>query len=546
MWGTQPSDSSVFVFPENLDTHRVRATIANFPRDDSIRSGCGTQSEATTVYDTRYSPAFVVTIALTKLQAAMISMRNDEPAIAIHMVRSLQEKGVVGLCLASLSSDCLRVREVALSALGLMEIVVDSHAARKTSLWRDRPQLAMIFRSTHKALAIKVSEERGQEETIRVYVPQLPGLSAIFLAKASSILSRPGDPLFPAVNRCFLQNEEEGGAFGHLGRLPIFVALFCSSDIDRVQLAEQRNFAMHLIKDGTMIEDCYRLLTACYAPELLLSSVQSRPEMTLHESDAETTLLLQTLLKILQVGGERASNHLVNKLGLVSWLRSLLPDLRPGSLRVRSAALCLVHEAVRISSTRLSAAQFRLATLGMAQTVVLTSIGDSSRSSATPMIVCQTVAHFVSERSTSVEDFDELHCLSATQFRSNLPKRSAEQIAVIKCICSFRLRSENDDEMCTLCKEILEESRWSHDSEMMVAVLDQICRCAEILRRDSNLFNTLLGYLVEWRKACFRRPASRESWWKCLAALSPERSETELASLCFFASRSEHRACNSL
>jgi hypothetical protein len=60
-------------------------------------------------------------------------------------------------------------------------------------------------------------------------IPKLPSLSAILLAKAALILSKPGDAMYSAMNKYFLKLNQNHGAYNDMTRLPAFIALFCSS-----------------------------------------------------------------------------------------------------------------------------------------------------------------------------------------------------------------------------------------------------------------------------------------------------------------------------
>jgi Nucleolar pre-ribosomal-associated protein 1 len=107
---------------------------------------------------------------------------------------------------------------------------VDSQEAHQIASWRERPQIAMVLGAVQRSLVVRYAEDvNGKGKSTNFQVPELPGFSAIFLARASLVLSRPSDPLFLAMNRSFLRTEVDGGGFQDLTRLPAFMSLFCSS-----------------------------------------------------------------------------------------------------------------------------------------------------------------------------------------------------------------------------------------------------------------------------------------------------------------------------
>ena len=174
----------------------------------------------------------------------------------------------------------------------------------------------MMLRSVHLGLTIRTSN-RGLS---REGMPKIAGVSALFLARASLILCNPGDDMFPAINRIFLQSEVEHGAFRDLNRLPAFVSLFCSSADESSLASRHRTWITQIIRDGFLDEDSYKPVAACHAPELLLTSIDS---LRLTSRSGEVSVLLSAITAVLEAGGDKCEAHLIDRLGLFYWLRAL-------------------------------------------------------------------------------------------------------------------------------------------------------------------------------------------------------------------------------
>jgi hypothetical protein len=179
----------------------------------------------------------------------------------------------------------------------------------------------MLLHAVQKALTIRKREDGGT----RGIIPKLPGLSALFLARACLVLARPFDDMYSSINRYFLQSLMDNGAFQDLFRVPGFISMYSSGVDEPVQARTQRQWALKLVRDGFLDEDCFKSLVSCHAPELLLSSVDNfRHRDQSFAGREETCLLLSTLLKVLEVGGAKTHEVLTGRVGLLHWIRSVL------------------------------------------------------------------------------------------------------------------------------------------------------------------------------------------------------------------------------
>jgi hypothetical protein len=209
------------------------------------------------------------------------------------------------------------------SILSLLTGAVDSEVARRRAPWRERPQIALLLHSVQKALCIRNSEARGE----KLCIPKLPGFTSLFLARASLVLCRPFDDMYPALNRYFLQPPTDLGAFQDLFRVPGFMSFFNSTAEEPGQARIHRLWALMLIRDGFVDGDCFKPLLSCHAPELLLTSLDGfriRSSYEVKNRNEEASMLLSTVCKILVVGGSKAREFLLDRLGILWWIRSIL------------------------------------------------------------------------------------------------------------------------------------------------------------------------------------------------------------------------------
>jgi hypothetical protein len=323
--------------------------------------------------DIRYSPGFLLPIILGAVESCLLDNHDDEKSSSggafgdgsddmvvqekfsknfIPTVHGLCEKGVVSLCLASLASDCREVRQHAIAILGIFILAINTEEARKRGSWRERPQLAMILNSVQRAYVLKRADQGDSGNSIPVLSP----LVSTFLARASISVSKPGDALFPALNHYFLKSDKEHGAFQDMNRLPGFMSLFCSSVEDSSIARKERIWALQTLRDGFLHPSCYRLVSTCHAPELILTSFENvrLGKTTVEMKGQEFSLLLEVLRKVIDYGGITSVRHLVKLVGLFSWMRSIcvarnLLETFP-TIAARRAFCDLVSSAVTAAS----------------------------------------------------------------------------------------------------------------------------------------------------------------------------------------------------
>ena len=299
-----------------------------------------TDSSRDRKYHRRYNPAYILPLLLGALHSCTTDESDQEPpseelptgsygikpsahsfSPLASMVRRMCDKGVPGLCLASLASRCEKIRAFSVSILGLLLTGCNTEEARVMASWRERPQLVMLLSSVRRAFVL----ERAKLSGTGTGIPILPTLVATFLARSSQSISKPDDPMYVPLNRYFLKSEAQHGAFQDMSRLPGFISLYCSSGDDPIQSRKERIWALNLIRDGFLDPSSYRLVASCHAPELLLTSLENIRLSSFSDEmkTTEYTLLFDTIKKFLVTGGLRAASHLVDKIGLLSWVCSL-------------------------------------------------------------------------------------------------------------------------------------------------------------------------------------------------------------------------------
>ena len=372
-----------------LDNHTIRNTLSGFPSDSPLtQSGdsevdtdneresnhSGLWNSKKLVKD-RYDPGFIIPLMFCALQfeAPMDlgkehqggddkGLSKDSTFAAVQepgstksfvvVAQRLCAKGGLALCLAALCCECHDLRRVAIATLGLITQAIDSEKGRDETSWRDRPQLSLLLSSVRRGLLLRstryhrdsdgdvtmepastVAHVDDQPRPASSRVPKLSPLAAVFLAKASLVLSQPDDALYGAMNRYFLKLDSAHGAFDDFNRLPAFISLFCSASEDSEIDRRERMWSVETLRDSCLNESCYRMVASCHAPEMILSTLGALPSRRFEnqQRDKEAELLLEALTSLLRNGGTQVTYHLLVKLGFLSWLSAFIGSSGPTS-----------------------------------------------------------------------------------------------------------------------------------------------------------------------------------------------------------------------
>ena len=257
---------------------------------------------------------------------------NEQRAVYAEICHSLCEKGIAALVLASLSSVDPNVRQLAAAAVGLLLKGIYSKEAHDIYMWKERPQLQMVFDSIQRGLALR--RELTKAKTVDKVnfsdsgVPRVPPVSAIFLAKASLIIADQTHDMYGSINSFFLKLSENHGAYRDTGSLPAFISMFCSSNDRPDHARKEKLWALSLLKDGVIDTYDYIILLRRHVPALLLTSFDTDARRKEKTNVYDMEQILDVVRIMIENGGKIAYNHFVQKVGLISWMKSLLVTSR--------------------------------------------------------------------------------------------------------------------------------------------------------------------------------------------------------------------------
>jgi Nucleolar pre-ribosomal-associated protein 1 len=534
---------------EALELRRVYATLENFPIEDMFDPvECAIHSTHFEVdvsmnpsIDERYSTGFVLPLILGALQAAAGSSASTSPVSvygkdafaekAVHLAQRLCEKGALALAVASLSSKCSLLRKLSVATIGLFIEAVNSRYAQQMVTWRERPQIAMVLDAVQRSLVLRFATEKEHTGLSSYVIPELPCFSAIFLARATILLSRPSDPLYQAINRAFLRAECDGGAFQDMTRLPVFMSLFCSPSEDL--LMQERKFAVELVNNGMVGEECYKLLVSCHCPSLLLNAIESASVMSSVIGEDEVPRLFRTLRKLVAVGGERASSHLLSRVGLLSWLRSFLLGNKVKSA-YRQSFLELLTIAAERTSDIVSSEEFSAMTRGVAEgtMALFMEASEEERRLAhdfpTTILACRllpALATCTTVNGVLDDDVqaDGVRLSTAIEFISSL--HTAEELcAGLLSICRLPLNCDARDasQATALCALLLESTRKLEncDSSLILTTLQRLKLLGEQITGSLLEKTVILRGLLSWRSECCYSIQTHDAWRSCLVSFA--------------------------
>lgn len=401
---------------EAFETKRIRQTVTNFPiwekafpsqevieacitnefrgeasmRSDSIDIEDHSKSDlylndVKCLYETdeRYSPAFVMPLILGILESfahrASIGVENNsqfEPDLddikldPMHQYREsfskivyrLFQKGAISLSLSCLSSKCLDMRRLGLSTLFYFIEGLKLKESQDISQWRERPQLEMILDSVQRGLSLErikkikhFDSDENTEYKSEDLLPMLPSVSALFLARAVLIISKPADEMYASINRHFLRIQDYHGAYNECFSLPAFMILFCSTNNDNNQARRERIWGLQLLKDGIIDEYSYKAVARRHVPELLMSSfdgfccchdyANTNGKLT-SIFDTECFMILEVLQLCLDNGGLSCYNYFAMRIGLFSWIQTTF-DSHAAKSVINLKFFRLLHSALK-------------------------------------------------------------------------------------------------------------------------------------------------------------------------------------------------------
>jgi hypothetical protein len=496
--------------------------------------------------DIRYSPAFIVPLILGALESVVPdtperkqytretynsenesyladeSIQSNELEF-VTMAQHLCEKGGLALSIASLCTRCPILREIAISALGLFVRATNSSTARDLTTWRSRPQLAVLLNSLQRGMAIRRAMFPSED-------PKLPVLSAVFLAKASFIINKPGDPMYGPMNRYFLKIEQAHGAYDDINRLPGFIPFFCSSTDEGDQAKWDRIWALQFLKDAFVDRACYKMISSCHAPELIMSTLQGLTARSDDDVDLERTLLLETITRLVICGGKAAENHLIGRLGLLSWMVSFVVSddvsIVLPTIDSRRACLELILAIVQATSSPVESGrapeQFLWECNSLLQPILTLSASRDAGNDVSIIkeLLCKVVFTLVTRivemksQHHFVPTTNGIHAASALHTITVAPNEWKSRITWALCSVDMDVASEIDamnlmDRLLGILPALMEHSH-------VLPVIGRIHVLAQTFL-TAKYAVTAIDKLLTCRQICFSSTeTTRQAWVDCL------------------------------
>ena len=173
----------------NVVSNDDNAETCNAPNDeinDASRDNRANDESTTWIWqgngpDIRYSPAFLLPLILKMVDSSMGCLNHEYEAedarktgedesifcptrhALSQQIQQLCDKGVLALCLASLSCRCPSLRQLAIAILYHFSRVLDWKEAHELASWRERPQLLMVLSSLQRGLVARKADRADIE-----------------------------------------------------------------------------------------------------------------------------------------------------------------------------------------------------------------------------------------------------------------------------------------------------------------------------------------------------------------------------------------------
>ena len=491
---------------------------------------------------------------------APFSIQSDLALIA----HGLCEKGGLALAIAALCSSCARIRQVAVSILTLFLLALESQEAKELSSWRERPQILMVLHSLRRGLLSRMSSKVSTtgKDSLQSEIPRLPVAVALFLARSSLVVTKPEDFLYVSINRFFLKSEIDGGAFQDMNRIPGFVSLFCSSNDDPFQARKERLWALHLLQDSTLDSHSYALVASCHAPELIISSIDNfrSRENAGDKEGLEVSLILQVLTGFISNGGFKAFRHLVGRMGLLSWVRTIfigrpifhiLPSSksRQALLRlVKSAAdAAVVHGTTRkdVLVQELIALPELLIQLALHGTPANTtkSKGSDRQSTEHSLLLrttCESIRSIVAalellglgnEERWEYCDSSGLSLVSCCRFLDHFQGVSSVETVSLLSNIPVRFDKTGAEAATLLCSRSLAFCFSEPGTEIQVSILKRISQLSKLYGSQFDTDGSVLLQLITNSHRAASSTDNRNQWQKCIKSVldnHKDKSESTL------------------
>ena len=553
--GSNPGSDTWDWLPSWIELSRVNETLERFPFDDTFerstaedsdnwKPGAHQENEASP--DVRYSPGFLLPLILAALEGRSPEEKQSDSGNVSHfngdgkacttsqalLLQKLCEKGALAIALGSLCCECADIRRVAIAILALANVLVRSDEAQRSSSWRERPQAVLILDCVRRALAKEIANSYHLTDGIAIpaEVPKILPPCAVFLAKASLILATPGDDLFPSLNRYFLRIDTEHGAVQDLRRLPAFVSLFCSGTMTDGVAFRERCWAVETLRDSFINESCFGPAMACHALELLVTRMEYLVSSAL---SPEFDAVVSALSRVVECGGPQGISYLIGRLGLLSWLRSLVTCRRilHNSTKILFDIFNLIS-LVLDKSDVLSVTELSAMTRGLPEAVLEATVEWSRTCRRSGMVLSlgsfRRLLHRLSRCYEKDDDGDHIYGItprSATQVLLNEEDAYMQETLHALCTLPIHVDQEDPESATAFCTAIL-RALLSID-KLKVETCCKSIRCANrvintFLRSETSLNAEVANTIKSVRHRCCRWKDSREAWHELFESLSSQ------------------------
>jgi len=412
----------------------------------------------------------------------------------------------------------------------------------------------MMLSSLQRCLVLRKSNHPPKDDNMGA-VPKLPALSAIFLAKTVWILAKPEDPLYGAINKYFLKIEHAHGTFDDFDRLPAFIALFCSAADEPGQDRRERMWALHLLKDGFIDPYCYRMVRACHAPEMLLTSLtsmSSRPPNA--ENDKERVALLDVVERLLMFGGIHAAHHLIGRMGLLSWIYSFtamddidkcLPSFTSKVSFLRMTTRAMKQAGVLVSSNHdaLVAAEVRNVLVAVLRVVVEGNVSRSSLESKQMIpMVCEAVCCAIETwnkvtpeaASGRIVPFHStgIPLVSVCKLISLVAEEDKQRL--VHCLCRAPLCGDESDSVDFFCRFVLSTIQQSQPlpTNVLYLLLEQATELVKSCDEKNPAWSdNLIQQWLSCRQRCMVSNDCCCLWVECLELLTNHSASNDASGM---------------
>jgi len=506
--------------PSWLETSRINETLLDFPYFDTLVPGeeqnpATNRSPGIHTPSGGYSTGFILPLILAALESKGADRKGGggKPGATQPwpiFFQKICDKGAMALALGSLCCDCESLRRVALSILSIASKMVDSEDAKNLSSWRERPQLALILNATRRAMAREFAESMNSSSNKSpLHVLPISPPCSIFLAKASLILTQPGDDLYPALNRYFLRLGEEHGSLQDFGRQPAFISLFCSSTTEESMASKERCWAIQTLGDSFITKRCFGPLMACHGFELLLSRVEglvNTPDFF------ELDLIIRALGRILENCGQGSIDYLASKHGLLQWLCSLIVgrQVHEKSHRTFGEILALICLVLKKSSGPTDD-ETLLLIRGVGQQGIDLHLGSQSVSIATSL--SSLLLHIQNESKGALGEINLGRAMSIID-KLRVKKHCAREILCYICANEILLLEYESPDAAQFCCLVLRTLLLVPNTNEHVCktTLECLLRVAKCFQKSLAGANELGFLTMSVRALCSKWRESRKAW----------------------------------